>query len=440
MTEMIHKTESLCPKCLQKIAAEYVLENGKVYYRKACPEHGEFKTLFWNDANMYAEWMDQSVHAEVQDRGRPEKKGCPSDCGLCDQHEGGTCTAVLEITYRCNMNCSICFADSNQENFEPDIEKITKMYRAALASNPNCSVQLSGGEPTMRDDLPEIVRRGKELDILHLQINTNGIRIAEDIEYLRRLKEAGADLIYLQFDGTREDVYRKIRGRDMMEIKIKAIENCGKVGIGVLLVPVVIPSVNLDNLGDIYRFAKAHIPTVKGIHFQPVSYFGRFPWEVPEDADRCGLCDVIQTLVRQSDGELRTEHFVPRKRFDPHCAFSSTFFLAEDNRLMAISDYKQNADDTEKTDFALKTNAFTIKRWRMNESGLHQPQSELRKFTTRTLTHSFSITGMGFQDVWNIDINRLKGCCVHVVTSTGDLVPLCAFHLTSVQSERLYMN
>ena len=156
MDNILHTTESLCPHCLKKIPARYVRENGKAYMYKECPDHGEFKVLFWNDADMYAEWKAQGIHAPSKDHGRPERKGCPFDCGLCDEHRSGTCTAILEITYRCNMQCNICFADANTEKFEPDLEQIKTMYQAALNSNRFCSVQLSGGEPQFVRIFPKL--------------------------------------------------------------------------------------------------------------------------------------------------------------------------------------------------------------------------------------------------------------------------------------------
>ena len=437
MNEVLHETESLCPVCLKKIPARDVRENDQAYMYKECPEHGKFKVLFWNDADMYSEWLEQGVHAPARDLGKPENKGCPYDCGLCNEHHSGTCTAILEITYRCNMQCRICFADANAEHFDPDMEQIRTMYAAALKSNRFCSVQLSGGEPTVRDDLPEIVRMGKEMGVVHLQVNSNGIRIAQDFEFLKKLKEAGLDLIYLQFDGVDDEIYRTIRGRDILEIKKQAIANCEKLGIGVLLVPVVIPGVNLHRLGEIIEFAKAHIPTVKGVHFQPVSYFGRYPGQTPPDESRCGLSDVLHALAEQCE-ELEMEHFVPRKQFDPHCDFSSTYYLSEEGRLVPMSNSRQNCADTEETDFVAKTNDYTDKRWRFQQTA--KPESKLMKFVTRTLTHSFCVSGMGFQDVWNIDLGRLKGCCVHMITGKGEVIPFCAFHLTSETGERLYKN
>lgn len=438
MAELLHETESLCPVCLKKIPAQYQREDGKAYLCKTCPEHGDFRVLFWRDADMYESWLHQGIHAPAKDHQRPEEKGCPYDCGLCNEHHSGTCTAILEISYRCNMRCSICFADANAEKFEPDMVQLETMFAAALESNRHCSVQLSGGEPTVRSDLPEIIRLGKSMGVCHLQVNTNGIRIAEDKEYLKSLKEAGLDLIYLQFDGVDDEIYRTIRNRDMLEIKKRAIANCEELGLGVLLVPVVIPGLNLHRLGEIIDFAKSHIPTVKGVHFQPVSYFGRYPGQTPPDESRCGLSDVLHALTEQCAGELKMDDFVPRKQFDPHCDFSSTYYLDESGKLIAMSKREQNKADTEKTDFVAKTNVYTDRRWRF------QSQSEtggpLMKFVMRTLTHSFCISGMGFQDVWNIDLGRLKGCCVHIINGKGELIPFCAFHLTGKNGERLYSN
>jgi len=439
MEEILHETESLCPVCLKKIPARYIQEDGKAYFCKECPEHGPFKVLFWRDAEMYKTWMAQGIHAPARDLGRPEKRGCPFDCGLCDEHHSGTCTAILEITYRCNMHCSVCFADAGAERFEPDLEQIRGMYRSALDSNRFCSVQLSGGEPTVRDDLPEIAALGKEMGVFHLQVNTNGLRIARDFAYLQRLKEAGVDLIYLQFDGVDDEIYRTVRGRDLLEVKKQAIENCARAGLGVLLVPVVIPGVNLHRLGEIIRFAQERIPVVKGVHFQPVSYFGRYPGRTPPEESRCGLSDLLHALEEQTEGRLRMEHFVPRKQFDPHCDFSSTYYLDEDGELVATSRFHQNDGDTEKTDFVAKTNQYTKKRWQMQTPEV-EGTSRLLRFARRTLTHSFCVSGMGFQDVWNIDLGRLKGCCVHIVTGRGELIPFCAFHLTGQDGRRLYQN
>ncbi len=436
--QILFETESLCPDCLKRIPAYYELMDKKVYLSKECPEHGKCSVLFWRDGDLYREFHEQAVHDDKNENYSSESKGCPYECGLCSQHEGGVCTAVVEVTERCNLKCNICFADSDNDSKEPDINDIKNMFETAKKYGDKCSVQISGGEPTVRDDLPEIIKLGKNFKFPHLQVNTNGIRIAEEEGYAKILKDAGADLIYLQFDGLDDDIYKKIRGKALLDTKIQAIENCKKAKIGVLLVVTVVPGINLDMLGQIVQFAKKNMPTVRGIHLQPVSYFGRYPHEIPRDEDRCSISDVLHCLEEQTSGELQMDNFVPRKRYDSHCAFSSTFYLSEEGILQAISNSRQNESDNQRN-FAKKTNEFTNKQWRLPENKNTNRENPIGKFKMRLGTYTLSITGMGFQDVWNIDIKRLKGCCVHVVTR-DKAIPLCAYHLTSIRGEKLYSN
>lgn len=417
--------------------------DGKVRMEKECPEHGAWQTQVWSDAKGYLAWMDQSVHAECNKEHDPADAGCPFACGLCREHEGKTCTAVLEITYRCNMNCPICFADTAKNRYEPDLAKIRKMYETAYKYGGDCSIQLSGGEPTMREDLPDILRMGKEMGFSHIQVNTNGIRLAGDPEYAGALKEAGADLIYLQFDSLHDDVYQITRGREMAEIKFRAIENCGAAGIGVMLVPVMIRGVNDNEIGDLVRFAKEHMPAVKGIHFQPVSYFGRYPdRDGRQQWGHMNLADITRELERQTCGELKNRDMVPRKKYDAHCAFSSAYVLDPEGHLRAITSNRQNKSVPSSTDFSAKTNAFTNKFWRQPDRS-REPSAkkeDMRAFMRRLRDYTLTISGMGFQDVFNIDLGRLKGCCVHIITDDCKAVPLCAFHLTNISGERLYQN
>ena len=73
----------------------------------------------------------------------------------------------------------------------------------------------------MREDLPEIIHMGREKGFTFFQLNTNGIRLAQEAGYARKLKKAGLNTVFLQFDGVTDDVYQTLRGRSMMELKEK---------------------------------------------------------------------------------------------------------------------------------------------------------------------------------------------------------------------------
>jgi len=440
-------TQSLCPVCLARIPARKVIQGGSVYLEKSCPQHGDFKVLIWKDARLYQEWGKGQVSTKlIKKRLTAIDRGCPYDCGLCPNHEGETCTVLMEITKRCDIRCRVCFADANvHETKDPTIDEIEGMLSTVLETSGACPVQLSGGEPTLRDDLPTIAALAKNLGFEHVQINTHGLRIAKDREYLRELKDAGVDLIYLQFDGLSDDVYQAIRNTNLLRLKLRAIENCAESKMGVILVPTVIPGTNDHQLNDIIQFAKKWIPLVKGVHFQPISYFGRYPC-VPRDVDRITIPDILKALESQSAGELKMNDFVPRRRRDPHCGFSAFYVLMENGRLQATTSFRFGQSPVLGSGCLKESPAEHVRRFISQRQKFAEERPEQtpaqpnywQSFFHRAKTHFLSVSGMPFQDVWTVELGRLQGCCIHVITRDRRLVPFCAFYLTSVTGERLH--
>jgi uncharacterized radical SAM superfamily Fe-S cluster-containing enzyme len=444
MMELIGNTQSLCPVCLKKIPAKKVADNGRVYLEKTCSEHGEYKTLIWRQNAMhYLDWTKGSERGAGPLRSFTDvDKGCPYDCGLCSEHWTRACTMVMELTMRCNLGCPVCFASANRDQkYEPNLDVIRNMYETAIAGVGVCTIQLSGGEPTLRDDLPQIVSLGRKIGFNHILINTNGIRIAREPNYLRQLKESGASAIYLQFDGVNDDVYLHTRGQSLFDIKRQVLENCRQEEIGVILVPTIVPGVNDYQLGDIVQFAKHWVPTVKGIHLQPISYFGRYP-HAPKDEDRITIPDVIDALESQTGGELKSEDFLPRHVQDSHCSFSSFYILTEEGKLQALSNLAQGrvtgwGSYVEPVPEEY-SRSFMSRHWRLDQNCC-QPDKNA-DFYERLLNYYLTITCMPFQDVWSIDLDRLRGCCGHVITQDKRIIPFCAYYLTSTDGKRLYNN
>jgi len=444
--EIIGETLSLCPECLSRIPAKRVSNGGNVYLEKTCPEHGSFKTLIWRgNGASYLEWGRNS-QAAVPPFGYITgiTNGCPYDCGLCSGHKANACTMVIEVTQGCNMECPVCFASSNQSNGgEPDMATIKQMYETVLQVTGTPTIQLSGGEPTIRDDLPQIVSIGKQMGFHHIMINSNGVRIAREPAYLRRLVDAGAGTIFLQFDGITDEVYQYTRGTNLFDLKVRAIENCAKAGIGVVLVPTVKPGVNDHELGAIIQFAKRWVPTVRGVHIQPISYMGRYPAS-PRDEDRITIPDVISGLVSQTQGELQPENFLPRRSEDAHCSFSGLFILKE-GRLQALTRRYTNVLPTTwgghfRTPWE-SARSFMNLHWQVAKPNPAQPNTGCNcehEPYHEVATKGLTISCMPFQDVWSIDLERLQRCCGHVVTQDRHIVPFCAYYLTSINGRRLY--
>jgi uncharacterized radical SAM superfamily Fe-S cluster-containing enzyme len=441
------KTESICPVCLKRIPAEKIKYGDKVYIEKYCSEHGSFKTLVWSGEPAVESWVREKIPAFPEKASTEVDKGCPFDCGLCEEHRQHTCTALIEVTQRCNLKCSFCFASSGSHNEDKDIsiEEIEFLYKSILDTGSTCSIQLSGGEPTLRDDLPEIIKLGHDLGFKFIQVNTNGIRIAKDKSYVKRLSEAGLNSIFLQFDGTDELVYIKLRGQELLEYKKEAIENCRKYNIAVILVPTLVRDINFSNVGSIIDFAMERIPVVRGIHLQPVSYFGRFESQ-PDNLERITIPEVIRNIEEQTEGRIKKENFKPSCCENSFCSFHGNFIYKGEGQLMPVTSNKESCcSETQRADVgAEKTKNFTARNWssaklknnivKLNE----KKQSTWDDILYKIVNFSFTISGMAFQDAWNFDIERVKECCIHVVSPQGKLIPFCAYNLTDCNGSYIY--
>lgn len=448
MKRVISKTESLCPYCMKKIDAEKILEDGNVYMEKSCPEHGQFKTIIWSGSTPMESWIRNKERAQIRNPATLALKGCPFDCGLCSEHRQHTCTALIEVTQRCNLKCSFCFADSSANNEgDPSIEKIKFLYEEVLKHSGKCNIQLSGGEPTVRDDLPQIINLGKELGFSFIQVNTNGIRIGQDAEYAKELKAAGLDSIFLQFDGMNDYIYKKLRGRELLELKIKAVENCSKAGIGVVLVPTLVPGVNVDNIGKIIDFALDNISTIRGVHFQPVSYFGRIPG-IPKDEERITLPEVMDNIQEQTGGKFKVNTMKPPGCENALCSFHGNYIYKSKDELISITNKSNSCcGKTEKAEEgAKKAKEFVSKNWAARKLDNFNGRLNSKKPTSwdeilySIKNYSFSISAMAFQDVWNVDLERVKDCCIHVVSPEGKLIPFCAYNITDAKGNYIYRN
>lgn len=437
-------TQSLCPRCLKRIDAGIVLQDGRYYMVKNCPEHGSFRTVIWSGEVPLDKWILEKERAWIDRPRTPVVKGCPYDCGLCSEHRQHTCTALIEVTQRCNLHCRFCFADSGAGGGkDPTVEQIDRMYQSVIQTSGRCNVQISGGEPTLRSDLPQIVRSGKEMGFPFIQLNTNGIRLAVDEKFVGQLKDAGLDSVFLQFDGTEDSVYKTLRGCRLLAVKKKAIENCRKYGIGVVLVPTLVPDVNVQQIGDIIVFGLENIEAVRGVHFQPVSYFGRIP-SPPEDKDRITLPDLMAEIEIQTGGKVRAGSLKPPRCENSLCSFHGSFLYRGDGKLVAI------AADTgccckKAAEGAAKAKVFVAKNWSGRPRGNPRESSAgggsgWDKILDCIHNRSFSISAMAFQDVWNVDLNRVRDCCIHVVSPEGKLIPFCLYNLTDMEGNPLYRN
>ncbi|MCR5088987.1 MAG: radical SAM protein [Oscillospiraceae bacterium] len=434
------QTESVCPVCLRRLPAQLRSEKDGVYMDKSCPDHGAFSALIWEDnVRSYLRWSTENTAREAPKNGKEPDRGCPYDCGLCREHRTKGCCVLLELTNRCNLHCPVCFASAGEHSpSDLSIEEIGRQYDYLMAHGGPFNIQLSGGEPTMRDDLPQIIRLGRQKGFIFFQLNTNGLRLAEKPDYAFSLKEAGLNTVFLQFDGVSDSVYETLRGRPLLQEKERAIVNCAAAGLGIVLVPVIAAGVNDSQVGAILRYALGHMPAVRGVHFQPLSYFGRCALPRPEKP--VTIPRMLRLMEEQSDGLFHAADFSGGGAENPYCSFHASYIRRSDGSLKPLR-RKSNSgcccvtsDDSRQAvaaQWSGETEEFAA-------DGELQETSALDAFLEQTRLSTLVVSGMVFQDAWNLDLNRLRRCYICEMDSEKGMVPFCAYNLTDIEGRALY--
>ncbi len=471
--KVLQETSSLCPECLKTLPATIFEQDGKVWIKKQCEQHGSFQDLYWGNYETFEKARRLALDGRKQLAPNVKKKkiNCPSDCGLCKEHSSHSALTNLVATNRCDLNCWYCFFYAQKAGYvyEPSLEQIREMVKRIREEKPikGNALQITGGEPTLREDLVEIIRTVKEAGIDHVQLNTNGIKFSQDAQLVKDVRNAGVNTIYLSFDG----VTAKTNPKNHWEIPL-VLENCRKAGLGIVLVPTVINAVNDHEVGKILRFGFENIDIVRGINFQPISLVGRTPKKEREKL-RITIPDVIQRIEEQTAGEIAKEDFYPvptvmpisrfveamtgQPKYDLSTHFAcgmATYIFKDGNRMIPITRFLDVDAFTEylneKTEqlsngksrilvgaeSLWKFNSFIDKQKMPKEINLGKllfnvfvkhDYEALRVFHYKSLF----IGMMHFMDLYNYDIERVRRCCIHYATPSKEMpiVPFCAFNV-----------
>ena len=472
---LLSYTLSVCPQCYSLLVAVIFERDGKVYERKVCPEHGEFEELYFGDYATYERFRKwQRDGKGVWTPNVKLEALCPYNCGLCPRHKSHTALLNLVATNRCSLRCWYCFFYAAKAGYvyEPSLNHIRFMLREArrMLPYPAVAVQITGGEPLMRDDIVDIVRIAKEEGYKHVQVNTEGIRLAFDPELAVKLREAGTNVIYMSFDG----VTPFTNPKNHWEVPY-TLENLRRARLGVVLVPTVIRGYNLHEVGAIIRFGVKHADIVRGVNMQPVSIVGRVPRKEREKM-RVTIPDVLLEIEKQTDGQIRREDWYPvpsvvpisrfieaitgRPQFEltTHfaCGAATYIFWDDDGELIPITRFvdveglmqllEREAEEIRKGKskyMAMLSVLLKLSRY-VDVSKAPKKFKSKRKFLKYIykilVRHDYSSLGefhyqalflgmMHFQDPYNYDVSRVQRCEIHYVMPDGRIVPFCTFNV-----------
>ncbi len=367
-------------------------------------------------------------------------------------------------------NCFF-YAKEGEPIYEPTLDQIKFMLKRMANEKPigANAVQLTGGEPTLREDLTDIIRAAKEIGYDHVQLNTNGVNLSRSLELCQKVKDAGGHVLYMSFDG----VTPQTNPKNYWEAQ-KALENCKQAGIGVVLVPTVIGGINDHELGDIIRFGMGNLDVVRSVNFQPVSLVGRMPDSLRRK-QRITIPGAIKRIEEQTDGQIGREHWFPvpcakqvtdfvealkqepKYRLSIHFACGmATYAFKDGDRMVALPaffdiegffDYlseltreiNASRHKTLRKPYVIGKLLLNMRKY-IDNSKKPKDLKFMRMLAgamTGTNYHgladfhhnSLFVGMMHFQDPNNWDIDRIHKCDIHYATPDGRILPFCTFNV-----------
>lgn len=461
-------TQSLCPQCLSLVNTKIIARRGRVYFRKHCPTHGWREDFICSNVEMY-DRMDYSLPARLPAKTFTRmEKGCPYDCGLCEEHEQHTCVGLVEITSSCNLKCPMCFAASGPGGKHLSLDDAKRSIDRLVESEGRPEVlQLSGGEPTIHPEFLDILAYAVAQPIDYIMINTNGLRFAKDDELISTIALHKHRIeIYFQLDGFNEQTSLALRGESLVPQKLRALEKLGEAGVNVTLVATLQGGVNLDQIGPLVRFA-ADRDWITGLSLQPATYSGRY--YLPEELEnRITFPDVIQAMEEQTEGIFQVNDFFPLPCAHPNChqlclAYRHPQGLTPLTRFVNA---KENLDLLANgISFTREEGVRLIQQYLARQAccgpggcgdSSSTPISQMQSSSIKSLPilsqtanvqstaddffaqallkqlgakNLFRITINNFLDMYNFDVRRVMKCCTHHVLPSGHVIPFCAYNV-----------
>lgn len=290
MKEVLRETKGLCPYCRRKVDSKVSEENNRIFLSKFCPQHGMMQEPLAQ--NTYYRKIEEFYFPLISTRNRKE---------------GAT---ELIVTFKCNMNCPVCYLGDFQKeliNFAPTIEELKNF----IETTKDKTFILSGGEPTCREDLFDIIRLLKKYKKT-VGMNTNGLKLV-DMEYVKALKKAGIDEISIQFSGFNSNAEEYLRGKDYIQDKLKALQNLKTIGIPTRINALIAGGINEEEVIRIMNYALNN-SFIKMVNFGALLFVGwaaDFPREQYLMPD-----DILRIAEENTSGKINRENVYLFKKLE----------------------------------------------------------------------------------------------------------------------------
>lgn len=343
--DRIHRyVTAFCPHChaaepdrplsrVARLSGWLVERDGHIWLERGCPSHGLIRTLYDEDPEIlaYLEQWTAPTKANVPDvPGNFDPIPSAYLRGLPQMQTQHTCILLEDIAETCNLRCPTCFADSSPDlrNVVAVADVLANVDQRLKRENGRLDVlMLSGGEPSLHPQLPELLAELSARPITRILLNTNGVRIAHDDTLLDLMTEHRERAeVYLQYDGVSAAAHRFHRGGDLRRIKQAALQRLSEREIFTTLVMTASLGVNDGEIGDVILLA-LQTPYVGGVCIQPQFGSGRGVFIGRED--RLTHTGVLKRLGPQTNDLVTWRDLTALPCSHPHCC-SVGYLLRDD--------------------------------------------------------------------------------------------------------------
>ncbi len=451
----VDSTLAFCTECNTNELARINAYSDGVFMERLCSKNGAQKVKIASDYHWYLERNRKPYPSNFNSSSNEFEKGCPFDCGLCNHHINDLHLPVFSITNHCNLNCNICFTyNRNDKKYYISQEDMKKTINTILAEKDEIElINITGGEPTLHPNLFDILTVCQDSRINRITMNTNGIRIANDSEFAKQLKDTGVQLV-LSLDTFDPIKSVKIHGKDISTEKKQTLNILESLNIPTTILCVCIKDVNETDVADIVdEYIKKDF--VRSITIQNMTFTGANGKKFkPHDYI---TIDEVENLLATKES-FSTDDYFPLYSYHPLC-YSVAYYFVHSGYILPFTRLidKNILTDCTKNSYMLNPDQKLFdamrdgidKLWsegadedllRLLKSLIaelypvgknisnHEQKQISEKYIKMIYIHSH-------MDADNFDINRVCQCGDIVPDASGKLIPACSYNLVYRQHD-----
>ncbi len=453
--EQLSRTMSLCPVCLEKIPADIVQQDDRIFMCKECPRHGRHRVLISSSAQWYHRFMGVSSRRTPPVQATTTGlKGCPFDCGYCGNHAQRSCLPVVPVTSSCNLDCPVCYTlNKNRPAYHMTRDEFREILDQIRAQDPDMQIiNFTGGEPLLHPAFCDLVAMCRQAGIQRITVSTNGLAFLTDDTLLPRLTELGARIVF-SFNAFTPEPYVLTAGRDLLEKKLEILSLLAKYGPSTTLLTVAAAGVNDREIGDIVRYVLDHDFIVSS-EIHTVTFTGRNQDRF-DRATRLTTPDVMARVIARNP-EMAATDFLPSPCAHPLCYATCYLLKLNDGNFIPFPRFVSEKEmtgllsDTLYMEPTLSTEEILTdvlnRIWSKTEAEAQDRQvlaalksllgrmfpargvdPETRRQTAERNTKAVYIHS--HMDAENFDVSRIQDCCGAVPDGRGGNIPTCAYNV-----------